>query len=235
MTILSHNVYWFQGVPFDTDQPGDARIEVVQDLMGLYRRIEPDIACLQEIQSPESADLPARSLGFDVHYTEGATLRQYGGAILWREGEILRTSESGDGTQRVWQIGKSGGFSVCNVHLPSSRQLGQARAAVQRMDEIAKATMHRPDLVLGDFNEPPGGSVDQLLTDKGYVDAAAHTGQTARPTNLSGKRGDRIFVQSSVLDRLTGYQTLDVDDLAIDLEGKTSLSDHLPLWVHLEG
>ena len=100
--------------------------------------------------------------------------------------------------------------------------------------EVTRRLRDNPDLVMGDFNEPPDGPVDKLLARGEYVDAAVHTGQTSRPTNLSGKRGDRIFVHARILHRLKAYGTLSAEDLALDSGGKTSLSDHLPLWIHLE-
>ena len=235
MIFLSHNVFWFQGVPFHSDQPGQAREDILERLIDLYRRIDPDVLSLQEIQSRRTFDLLCLKLGIAGHYSEGATLTQYGGAMMWRMGECVSTSVAGDVTQRVWQVGRSAGYTVCNLHLPSGRQVGRERAAVQRVDELSVATDIGPDLVMGDFNEPPDGPVDRLLVRRGYVDAANHTKQASRPTSLSGNRGDRIFVHSRILDQVTDYGTLGVEDLAIDLNGKTSLSDHLPLWVRLGG
>ena len=202
MTLLSHNVFWFQGVPFETDRPGDPCIEIMESLISLYRRIGPDVLCLQEVQRQAVFDEVARRAGYDGHYTEGSTLRPYGGAMLWRKGRVVETSTQGDGTQRVVEMGR--------------------------------ATRATPDIVMGDLNEPPDGEVDRLLAEAGYADAALHTGQASRPSSLGAGRGDRIFVQSSHLDGLSEYGTLDSEDLKNDSGGNVSLSDHLPLWIRME-
>tara|TARA_Y100000588_G_scaffold59098_1_gene57853 strand:- start:10455 stop:11078 length:624 start_codon:yes stop_codon:yes gene_type:complete len=206
----------------------------MESLISLYRRIGPDVLCLQEVQRQDVFDEVARRAGYDGHYTEGSTLRPYGGAMLWRKGRVVETSTQGDGTQRVWQIARCGFLTVCNVHLPSSRQLGAQRAAAQRVVEMGRATRATPDIVMGDLNEPPDGEVDRLLAEAGYADAALHTGQASRPSSLGGGRGDRIFVHSSHLDGLSEYGTLDSEDLKNDSGGKVSLSDHLPLWIRME-
>ena len=37
LRILCHNVFWFQGVPFSPDSPGEPEVEVFQALMDLYK------------------------------------------------------------------------------------------------------------------------------------------------------------------------------------------------------
>ena len=53
ITILSHNVFWFQGVPFLTDRPGPPLTGVISGLLKLYRASAPDVVCLQEVQVPK--------------------------------------------------------------------------------------------------------------------------------------------------------------------------------------
>ena len=79
----------------------------MESLISLYRRIGPDVLCLQEVQRQDVFDEVARRAGYDGHYTEGSTLRPYGGAMLWRKGRVMETSTQGDGTQRVVEMGRA--------------------------------------------------------------------------------------------------------------------------------
>ncbi len=238
LRILCHNVFWFQGVPFSPDTPGEPEAEVLQALMDLYRQLEPDVLCLQEVQGEGVFHRLGASLGMAGAYCAGGQLGQYGGATLWRCGTALGDSQQA-GPQRMWQMaavsGEGGqGVTVCNVHLPSARQVGKTAAARQRVEELAGAVRTRPQVVVGDFNEAPGGGVSDFMTGQGYVNAAVLMDQAHSPTSLGGKRGDQIWVHESCRERVTGYGVLPEEDLATSIEGKTHLSDHLPLWVDLD-
>ena len=124
--------------------------------------------------------------------------------------------------------------TVCNVHLPSARQLGREGAAVRRIEELAASIQSLPDVVLGDFNEPPGGAVTQFISRNGYQDAAVLMGRPDVPTSVGGSRGDQIWVRSDLRERVLEYGVLAKEDLAISLGEKVYLSDHVPLWVRLE-
>ena len=51
LRLVSHNVFWGQGAPFDTDQPGPVRSDIVNQLTELLLESNPDVLCLQEVQS----------------------------------------------------------------------------------------------------------------------------------------------------------------------------------------
>ena len=59
LTVLSHNAFWFQGVPFATDIPPEPDLEIVKRLCEIYRRTDPDAVCLQEIHSATNTILVA--------------------------------------------------------------------------------------------------------------------------------------------------------------------------------
>src|SRR5438045_1604711 len=50
-------------MPFAGDQPGPADPAVLRALAELYRELAPDVLCLQEVQSQETADALAAALG----------------------------------------------------------------------------------------------------------------------------------------------------------------------------
>jgi len=236
MTILTHNVFWFQGVPFAGDEPGEPDGEIVNQLCVIYQQIGADVICLQEIQSRAAFDVVAERMGMDGCYCPGGSLVQYGGAVLWRSGcgRVIDDSRAASPVpQRMWQIVEIGGLRLCNIHLPSARQLGAERAAAQRLAESQDAVGWcdmRPDVIAGDFNEPPGGPTGQWLARQGYVDAVA-TGQVTR---LHKGRLDYIWIKASIISDHLHRSAADWEQLACDHAGKEALSDHLPLWIVLD-
>lgn len=239
-TILSHNIFWLQGVPFETDQPGAPRADVLATLVSVYAEINPDVICIQEVQSRAAFDLVRSAVGMDGTFCPGATLSQYGGATFWHSGRPVSDGTGAeDPPQRVRQLtqvdtGQSGALTVCNVHLPSSRQLGKEGGALRRLEELEMATESMPDVVIGDFNEGPGGAVAGYMAERGYLDAAVLRGKGDVRSSVGGLRGDQIWIRSDLGVRLAEYSVLSKGDLATRLDGKTYLSDHLPLWIRLE-
>jgi endonuclease/exonuclease/phosphatase family metal-dependent hydrolase len=239
-TILSHNIFWLQGVPFETDEPGDPRADVLEALISVYAEINPDVICLQEVQSRAAFDLIRSAVGMDGTYCPGATLSQYGGATFWHSGRPVSDGTGAeDPPQRVRQLseidtGQSGSLVVCNVHLPSSRQLGEEGGAARRLEELETATESMPEVVVGDLNEGPGGAVIGYMGERGYLDAAVLRNKGDVPSSVGGLRGDQIWIRSDLGVRLAEYSVLPKGDLATQLDAKTYLSDHLPLWIRLE-
>jgi len=240
--ILCHNVFWFQGVPFAADRPKGPNRTVLASLVERYRAVEPDVVCLQEIQSEEAFRLVARALSMAGDYCPGVALAQYGGAVLRREGKRVADARSVSGiiSQRMWQMvdvpsGAGGSLRLCNVHLPSGRQVGKDAASLLRREELSVVLSHAkpPHLILGDFNEQPGGPLSEYLSERGYHDAALLADRPAQPTALGGGRGDYIWVHETVLDAVAEYCVMPRESLATAIPGKTFLSDHLPLWIAL--
>jgi len=244
MVILSHNVFWFQGTPFGTDRPPGPNVGILERLCAVYREIGPDIICLQEIQNRATFEAAGAGLGMEGTLCEGKDLPQYGGGVFWRAGlgRPLRDSlGAGGATQRMWQVIEVDDddccLRICNIHLPSERQVGAERAAVQRMDELREAIGScdgGPDVVVGDFNEEPGGSTGKYLEGLGYVNAAVCAGRADTPTNLGGGRGDYIWLRRSLSVGLLRFGVADKQDLLSQDRDKEYLSDHLPLWIEVQ-
>jgi endonuclease/exonuclease/phosphatase family metal-dependent hydrolase len=237
ITLLSHNIFWLQGVPFLTDRPEGPRPDVLDALVRIYNRVEPDVICLQEVQSAEAFDRIQSALGLQGAYCPGAVHPQYGGATLWESGRLVTDGlVAHDPPHRIRQlvevaIDGAPRLTVCHVHLPSNRQLGKEASALRRVEEIRAATASVPDVVVGDFNEFAGGKVSVFLTDSGYVDVAAARGMGDVPSSIGGRRGDQIWVRKDLEHRVAEYGVLRKEDLKTDLPGITHLSDHLPLWI----
>jgi len=245
LTLLSHNVFWFQGAPFASDTPPEPDAGILTRLCALYRELAPDVICLQEVQSREAFEQISGCLGMPGVWCAGVDLPQYGGAVFWQPGSGRSLGCSRDAavrTQRMWQtvlIGEGDRcLRICNMHLPSARQLGEARAAGQRLAELEDAIRSCPppglDVIAGDFNEPSGGGVDTCLNAHGYADLAALAGCADRPTNIGGGRGDFLRARRSLGERMRRYGVADKLQLACNGAGKLYLSDHLPLWTTLE-
>ena len=243
-TLLSHNVFWFQGMPFPTDQPPKPDTQILQRLCAIYRDLKPDVICLQENQSEETFRTVSEELEMPGSYCPGEELPQYGGATFWvspRGKQIHSSRESALATQRMWQIIEVGGVDFClrigNVHLPSQRQLGPQRSAAQRVAETLEAVNSCEtglDFIAGDFNEQYGGAVSECLEERDYVDAAAISDWIEKPTSIAGGRGDFIWMRKQASNSLLNYGVVGKRELECDDGNKQNLSDHLPLWVTVE-
>ncbi len=243
-TVLSHNVFWFQGAPFLTDRPPTADAQILKRLCGIYQKIDADVICLQEIQDRETLEAVARELGMMGCFCPGTALPQYGGGLLWhrdRGSPMHNSLGSRVHTQRMWQTlevpGINSSVRIGNVHLPSSRHLGQEGAKAQRLaelEELIGSVEGDLDVIAGDFNEWPDGPVCKCLERHGYVDAAVLSGRPTVPTNLGEHRGDYIWVKRELSDCLLTYDVVGKETLACNLADKLYLSDHLPLWITVE-
>ena len=241
MRIVTHNAFWFQGAPFATDRPGPADPAILAALAGVYRELAPDLLAVQEVQDPGTFERLAEAIGLGGRHCPGGELVQYGGAMLSRAGRLVADWRSAAlRPQRMWQIvdvpaGGGADLRVCSVHLPSARQLGGPAAQARRVEEL-RAALAQADgaaVVLGDFNEPPGGPVDELLAGQGYVDAAVAAGQADRPTGPGGGRGDRVWICQPSGAELIDYGVVDGRRLRAPMGPKEWLSDHFPAWVRL--
>lgn len=243
VTILSHNTFWFQGAPFPTDIPPEPEAEVLKRLCAIYKEIKADVICLQEIQSRDAFEIVSGQLEMPGCYCPGTMLPQYGGAVFWRpgQGSLAYDSQTASrATQRMWQIvdinNGDSRLRVGNIHLPSSRQLGPQDAQQQRIAELGDAISIReirPDVILGDFNEQPGGRIDEFLKSYAYIDAAVLTERADMPTNLGAGRGDYVWIKKQHERRLVTYNVMQKTKLACQILNKEYLSDHLPLWITL--
>ena len=247
MKILCHNCYWLQGHPFETDRPGAPVAEIASALVELYRRAGAGLLCLQEVQDEAAFGFLRDALAMEGAFTPGGGFVQYGGASFWSEGSarggrpVADSVSAGADVQRMWQLVEVASGEtpvvVAHLHLPSARQLGPGGAAAARVSELAAGIDLRtpePDVVLGDFNEQPGGPVGELLAGRGYLDAAVLADLPARPTGVRGGRGDQIWIRKDLRGELVEYALVDREHFAAEAAGKEYLSDHLPLWVTLD-
>jgi len=243
LTIVSHNAFWFQGHPFETDAPKDPTPGVVDGLVALYRSKNPDVVCLQEIQSEYTFRCVRDALGMSGSYCPGGHYSQYGGATLWRRGRLVADIRSESRLpQRMWQITsvarhRGEPLTIANVHLASARHLGEDGAGPSRIQDLEQLLRQksRPMIIAGDFNEAPDGSVSEYLSAQGYIDTAPLTGHPDISTGINKDRSDQIWIQESLKDQVLAFGIFDRDDLKTDLDEKELLSDHQPLWMKLEG
>jgi endonuclease/exonuclease/phosphatase family metal-dependent hydrolase len=245
LRLVSHNAFWFQGFPFGGDQPGPANGDVLRALAGLYRELAPDVLCVQEVQSPETATALAEALEMEFVYAPGGGYPQYGAAVYSPWPLAGRPSAAVEALDRIIlrvEVAprERAPLLVANVHLPSNRQRGKAGGAAQRAAEVHVAVAPDPetgrpvDVALGDLNEDPDGPCAGLLAGWGYADAALAQGMGEVASNVKGnKRGDQIWLAPDVARRLERYFVVDGERLAIGWGEKTALSDHLPIGIDL--
>lgn len=239
LRLLSHNTFWFQGSPYPGDDPSGPVDAIFDALTAIYAKIAADVVCLQEIPNFACFERVAKTLGRDGMYSRGGEFPQYGGAILWRNGEPGDCTETTQPRfQRVWQLatvtlpsGRS--LRVCNLHLASSRHLGHEEGSASRVQDMERLLKqeHDPEIIAGDFNEPPGGAVESLLASEGYVDVAPLTGVMPVSTGLNKKRSDQIWIQQSLRSAVKEFCMIGFPELRTTIAGKEFLSDHCPLVV----
>lgn len=237
--LLSHNVFWFQGYPFTSDQPSVPREDILDGLAKLYVENNVDILCLQEVQSEEAAKAIASRIGvLGEHYLyqAGGRLPQYGGAIFSRWPlQPLQIAEEGYQPERILlgatvQLPDGQSLRVANIHLPSNRQLG-AQGGKLRLLEAAKAA-DKADVIVGDFNMAP----PTLLNESDYLDVAEVCGANNLVTQLYTYRGDQVWLTQKMKDKLRGFIFIPREKLDIHKKDseKTLLSDHWPVGLLLD-
>lgn len=235
LKVACQNVFWFQGRPFPSAEPGPPTPGVFAGLVRYYRRLDPDVLCLQEVQTEAVFRDLAEEVGLDGCYCPGGGLPQYGGVVLWRRGRpVLDSRSAAEPPERMWQVAEvptaEGPLTVANVHLPSNRHLGEAESAHRRLAEMAEVLDRgEPDIVAGDFNEQPGGPITRFLGERGYSDVAAITGRLELATTPKGRRNDQLWVQGAVAGRIVAYDVAARSEMRADVPGKDYLSDHFPL------
>ena len=251
MKILTHNVYWLQGFPsrWGTERVAEVP-EVMQALEDLYRPLEADVICLQEVHRPDLGDALARALGMAcVIHAAGGRRPDYGGVIMARrdcrlwdctrpagatphERIHLRASLQGDG----------GPFEIASVHLPSNRYAGSAEAGhALRLAELASvlAGSGKPDLVVGDMNCRPDSPPYRFMRENGYQDAALTTGPGGDRFPAGGvpdkPRVDYMWLAARHQDRMKSFSVLDTGSFRqVAPDGATwLLSDHPPLVMEI--
>jgi endonuclease/exonuclease/phosphatase family metal-dependent hydrolase len=260
--LVSHNAYWFQGHPYDGDQPGPPNPDVLRLLGTVYTQLEPDVLCIQEVHSLATAEALSEATGLPFLYLAGGRDTQYGVATFspWRMSTLPVLSSPPAGAQGAVPSKDSGAptldrailrvrlnppdappLLVSNVHLPSDKQRGKEGGAARRLLEVPVAVEpdvasgDSIDVALGDFNEHPDEPCAQLFHSRGYVDAAHLAGQGNLTTNVKGnKRGDQIWVAPHRASTLLNYLALPLETLICSLAGKTHLSDHLPIGIDLQ-
>ncbi|HHX66351.1 MAG TPA: hypothetical protein GX702_15855 [Chloroflexi bacterium] len=239
LRVVTHNAFWFQGAPFEGEQPPAPRAEIITALAALYAEMEVDLLFLQEVQSERVLDVLSDILGMNGVYCPGNELPAYGGALLWRPGLLVRSSDSRGASvapQRMWQMAEIDGphgpaLRVVGLHLPSDRGLPPGEGGRRRLEEV-RALLDRSDtvdLLMGDLNEEPDGELGRYLSDHNYV--CTSPPDDVEATALSGRRSDHIWVRADRQDRVVDAGMVASSWLRLDISGKQHLSDHLPLWV----
>jgi endonuclease/exonuclease/phosphatase family metal-dependent hydrolase len=246
-TILSHNIYWFQGQPFDGGDPDGANPAIAPALADVWQHRAPDVICLQEVPDRNAFDqarteLSLRNMPATGTYRPGSLYPQYGGALFYQNGHVVAdSSNSLADVHRVWQAVQiettdRNRLLIVNVHLPSKRKLGQEEAAKRRVLELERMLdiVGDADVVAGDLNEQVGGGVNEILESRGFHDAAVVSGQGDLPSSLSGRRGDYIWLNDRASDKLVGFGNIPADGITSVEPGIEHLSDHLPLWAVID-
>lgn len=231
--IVCHNAHWFQGQPWE-GSVGPPYPPVFLQLAALYRRLRPDLLCLQEVQDRHAFRLMGESLDLAGAYCPGGTETEFGGASYWRSGGYLGDSVAAHpAPRRFWQLSQVGNkpdWSVMNLHLTSDKAGGAAAEALRLRDlDKALKSAGRPAFVLGDFNEPPNSSAGMLLTNNGYEDAARVAGNTATSTGFGKPRVDQVWVHGRFRALVKRLRVFAPEEMRCSDPARQYLSDHYPI------
>ncbi|MGI6083673.1 MAG: endonuclease/exonuclease/phosphatase family protein [Limnochordia bacterium] len=241
LRIVSHNTFWFQGVPFFDDQPPAPQPFILERLASMYEALRPDVLCLQEIHDESSLERLSEHLGISHVYRPGGAFPQYGGAVFSRWPMALMPLGAEAELDRVHMYVRlyidDHVISLANLHLPSNRHRGRDGGPRQRLWEINYALTragNRPDIVLGDFNEEPHGSCSSVLRSDDYVDTAVLCGAHSTGSGINPRsRLDQIWLRGDRTPWLHTYFVVPPERMAIEDHEKTHLSDHLPIGIDI--
>jgi hypothetical protein len=237
-TIISHNAAWFLGFPQPSTQPDDYNENLLARLAALYKSYTPDVVCLQEVQSPEACLAMGEALGMPGVYTPGAALEQYGGAIYANTLPTVTDSQPlARKPQRFWQkaVASLGGQSltICNLHLASDKHLDKETAAISRITDIdgILRVAPKPDIIVGDFNEPPALPSGKRLSAAGFIDIGGLAPDPPETTGKNKRRSDLIWATREWANRIDGLDYYPYTGMTNDEGGY--LSDHYLLVLRL--
>ena len=232
--ILTYNIRHSRGL--------DGRIDY-ERIAGIIKAIDPDVACLQEIDVKTKrsdrrdglAEL-ARLTGMHGYFAPAIDFQggQYGVGALSKVAAASVEIQPLPGTEeaRAMQALKFEGFVVINTHLSLTGEdrVASARKANERLDDLISVDGERAGNVLpvffcGDLNEPDAAA-EMFQTLGGawrVISSQAFTFRADKP--------DRTL--DYILGNLGGAYTVvgtavvtETDEPAVRIA-----SDHLPLWV----
>lgn len=239
--ILSQNIFWFQGVPFESDQPGDANSSVINKLVEIYQPLDIQLFCFQEIQSQKTVDSLIKALTFKGVYTSGNQMSQYGGSALSQfHLKPIQTQEFK--FDRLCQLftfsHNETHLKVANVHLPSNRHLGPEGSRKKKLEEMGSLlSAHQDiDIVCGDFNDYHDSEIYCFMMESGFTDSAKFFNMDDQSTSISEKfkRGDFIWIKSNLEKNMKHYEVIPKNNLVPVGINKEYLSDHLPVILTME-
>ena len=244
LKIVTHNAYWFQGAPSLWGSEAQCmHPKAYTALIALYRRLSPDILCLQEIPGFQLHSQLCADLQMTGHYAPGRTLAAYGVAVLVQnlEAEFRDCSRDAVVPGRVFErsnlrvriISRGRELLLVNAHLPSRRYAPDRNATPHQLEEVSRIMEYepKPDILLGDFNVQYGTDVYNHLGTLGYLDSGACVGRD----DLEDRRVDHIFVSASLASRVKENYRITGPEFEFSVDGKTHrMSDHEPVVAELD-
>jgi endonuclease/exonuclease/phosphatase family metal-dependent hydrolase len=240
LTVITWNVQGHAGV----DAPAVAAV---------LRRARPDVVALQEVQRVQARAIAA-ALGAPWRLAWGfkhwpVVARPEGVAVLTRhrlvasEVQVLRPAVPVTSHRRIALVADvavpssdvaSADADPVRLRVASVHLSPEAGADAVRLRELSRVAATGPAVVLGDLNVPDLGPLRPIVDAQGWVDCWDPAGGEGSTHWAAGPRAGRP--PDHRLDYVLAASHLRVERAEIptgDLDHLASLSDHLPVTVHL--
>ncbi|MEI4271693.1 endonuclease/exonuclease/phosphatase family protein [Klenkia sp. LSe6-5] len=190
-------------------------------VLDLVRRFDADVLCLVELTP--AADRAFRDAGLaellpheHVRGHRPGAPPAAGGAV-WTRLEVLdRGGAPGRFEQPVVRLAVPGGpdLEVTAVHTDPPVSVARTRRWEREMAQLPDAGGDALRVLAGDFNATPDHASFRRLLARGYVDAAACTGQALVHTwSPEGRPQPRLTIDHVLVDRRVGVAGFSVHDL----------------------
>jgi endonuclease/exonuclease/phosphatase family metal-dependent hydrolase len=241
-TLLNHNIFWQQGMPYESKGEHPPIPAIKNELIKLYYSLDVDFLCLQELQSENACKDIADAFGFkNWQWTPGKNQKPYG--------IMMASSYSGEFTDhRTWDLPDEDtpqralmtfqihqGLKIANLHLPSGRNLSTRTKEQSHVSEIELLMEQQPDLVVGDFNALHFEEAGNILRSRGYAHASdSPFGNQNRTCVKQPREIDHVWLRKELLEQVLLYEPLPIVCMKKVIKDKSAISDHIPLILVLK-
>jgi mRNA deadenylase 3'-5' endonuclease subunit Ccr4 len=215
----------YRHAPADLMQPG-ARIRPLTELI---TSLNADVVGLQEVERPLVDALDATDEWQTFWTKKGKTNATDGCLTLVRKGLVVDGGEPevvhySDGSGHIAQIVKIGGIAIGNTHIKWELQ----NRTTQTQELLARVATEPHVVLMGDFNDRPGGPARKLVAEAGFRNLSGDDVPTAYIANREGSAALDLFAVRGLQAELVPIQFGPDFDIR-EIPSYRCPSDHIPI------